>query len=179
MKPEGIKAGRFPFGQIPAYEDDEVSGLVQMGAILRHIGRRFEAYGDGNVEAAQVDMVLDAVEDTRRSYGTLVYTDRLDAAKLAEFAAKIEAGFLTQVEAFMADRSGSEGKFLATKARPSIADYVALDMLQLIVRILPEALKEHTGLSTWVAGMEARAGIKAYLESKPECRETPNGVSLG
>ena len=38
MKTEGIESGAIPFGQLPVYEDS-YGTMVQMNAILRHIGR--------------------------------------------------------------------------------------------------------------------------------------------
>lgn len=185
LKTEGIKAGRFPFGQIPGYEDDEVSGLVQMNAILRHIGRKFGATGEGASEQARVDMVMEAVEDARRTYLKLIYTEKLEADKLEEYAKMLSdttvrgGGFLAQLERVLVEQSGSEGKFLATKKGPSVADYTAMDLVQAIVRIVPEALKPHEALANWLSGMEAREGIKKYIDSKPACREVVNGNRLG
>nr|ACO51859.1 Glutathione S-transferase P 1 [Aquarana catesbeiana] len=60
------------FGQIPAFKDGDFT-LYQSNAILRHLARKHGLYGKTPVEAAQIDMVNDGVEDFRLKYIRLIY----------------------------------------------------------------------------------------------------------
>jgi len=181
MKPAGIADGSLAFGQIPCYQDDKVQ-MVQMNAILRHIGRRFDAYGSNDQEKAQVDMAMDGVEDGRGAYLKIIYGEKMAEDKVKAYAATLSdtsvygGGFLKYLSA-MLKRCG--GKYIATADKPSIADYSAMDLIRNIVRMVPDALKEHKDLADWLANMEGRKNIKEYIESKPACRETVNGNGLG
>ncbi|KAK9857206.1 hypothetical protein WJX84_008036 [Apatococcus fuscideae] len=52
----------YPFGQAPRYKDDTID-MVQSNAILRHIGRKYGLYGQGLEQQAEIDMIVDGVDD--------------------------------------------------------------------------------------------------------------------
>lgn len=58
------------------YVDDEVD-ICQSNAICRYIGRRYGLYGSNRSEAAQIDQIMDGVEDLRIKYVHLIYKDQL------------------------------------------------------------------------------------------------------
>ena len=74
-----------PFGQGPIFVDDGLT-LVQMDAILRYVGRKFDLYGSDNKQSSTIDMILGGVESIRSAYGDLIYQNKLeDAPKQAYF----------------------------------------------------------------------------------------------
>lgn len=58
LKPE------LPFGQVPLYQEGDFK-LVQSQAIARYIARTHNLYGKDAHEAAQIDSVIDGVNDLR------------------------------------------------------------------------------------------------------------------
>ncbi|KAK9816206.1 hypothetical protein WJX74_004486 [Apatococcus lobatus] len=52
----------YPFGQAPRYKDESVD-LVQTNAILRHIGRKYNMYGQGLEQQADIDVLLEGIQD--------------------------------------------------------------------------------------------------------------------
>jgi len=54
----------YPCAQCPRFKDEDVD-MVQSNSIMRHIGRKHGMYGTGLAEAAQIDMILDAVESIK------------------------------------------------------------------------------------------------------------------
>lgn len=57
-------AEHYPCAQCPRFKDEDVD-IVQSTSIMRHIGRKHGMYGTGLVEAAAVDMIIDAVESLK------------------------------------------------------------------------------------------------------------------
>lgn len=174
--------GTLCFGQLPGYRDEDVT-MVQMNAILRHIGRKHGAYGASLAEQARTDVILDGVEDARQAYATLIYTHRLAEDKLAEYRAALSdcsahrGGFIVFMERLLA-RNPAGTDFLAAD-KPTVADYSCLDFIDNLLRIAPDALAEAPLLKAWYARMMARSGIKAYIDSNPAWREFVNGNHLG
>jgi glutathione S-transferase len=52
-----------PFGQLPAYQDDEGILMAQSRAIMNHIARKHGLYGSTAVESYMVDAVMECLAD--------------------------------------------------------------------------------------------------------------------
>ena len=80
----------FPCGQCPRLEDEDVD-MVQSGAIVRHLARKHDMYGDNLKEQAMVDMIIESVETLRSKYGALIFEDKLsEEGKKAYFADRVD-----------------------------------------------------------------------------------------
>jgi glutathione S-transferase len=171
----------YTFGQLPHYVDTDAGvNLVQSCAILRHIGRTRKAYGSTEAEMARVDVAIDGISDLRRSYSKLVYQDNLAAEPLAAFKTGILAagtGWIPLLERFLA--ANPAGPAFLVGSSVTIADYALFDLLNTILRTVPDVLASAPGLAVWYAGIAGRAGIKSYIESNPAHREKANGNGLG
>jgi glutathione S-transferase len=129
---------------------------------------------------ARVDVAIDGISDLRRSYSKLVYQDNLAAEPLAAFKTGILAagtGWIPLLERFLA--ANPAGPAFLVGSSVTIADYALFDLLNTILRTVPDVLASAPGLAAWYAGIAGRAGIKSYIESNPAHREKANGNGLG
>lgn len=82
--------------------------------------------------------------------------------------------YLSHLEAFIA---ASGGPFLVG-ASLTYADYCLFDLLNTMMRLLPDVLSTSPALTAWYAGMAGRPGIKAYVEGDAVHRKVANGNGL-
>jgi len=134
---------RFPFGQLPMYEDGMVR-LSQMDAIMRHIGRVHNMYGENLVEQAKIDEVLGAVEDIRKQYAKLIYQDKLGEQQVHDYIAlhmdysagstntKNNGAHFAYMQSYL-QRNENGGGFIVGK-KLSIADIQLFDIIDLHLR---------------------------------------------
>lgn len=177
----------FPCGQAPRYVDDDVD-MVQSNAIVRHLGRKLDMYGDGSLAAAaQVDMVIDTVEGIKLKYLELIYKQELaDDAKAAYWTAHVDAATVhdrnggthfSYLDCMLHKRAGA-GPF-ALGATLSVADIMAFDIFDAHLRIWGDALAAaFPRLAAHHKAVGEVPGIAAYLASD---RRHPqqNGTPLG
>ncbi|GAB4819891.1 hypothetical protein N2152v2_006937 [Parachlorella kessleri] len=177
---------KFPFAQVPRYQDDEVN-MGQSNAIMRHIGRKYDLYGKTRAEAAQIDQIIDGVEDVRRKYLALIYQDQLaPEAKKAYWEQHCDpasAGgrnggahwfYLAQL---LRRNAGGEGYFVGTQL--SVADVLVFDLVDLHLRVLEEQMRQtYPELVELWERVGALPAVKAYLES-PLRLPRINNINLG
>nr|AAS01601.1 Pi-class glutathione S-trasferase [Anguilla anguilla] len=155
------------FGQLPKLEDGDLA-LFQSNAILRHLGRKHGAYGKNDKEAAQIDMMVDGVEDLRLKYGRLIYQE-YDTGKEAYL--KDLPDHLSKFEAVLAQNKS--GFLVGDKV--SIADYALLDVMLNHLVLCSHSLDKFPSLKSFVDKMSARPKLKAYLESEAYKKLPING----
>ena len=172
--------GKLEFGQLPLLEDED-GNHVQLGAILRHIGRKYNLYGKNEAEMARVDRFLEGVSDVRSAYLQLIYQDRVADEKLREFSERIgklvpgSGALLLGIER-MVERYGGPFAVLDTV---SVADYSLFDLVDNLKRIMPDIDTRFPAIARWYEHMASRPNLKAYLDSNPAHRETVNANGLG
>lgn len=178
MKEAGFKSGELPFGQLPLYKDEDGT-FVQSKAILRHIGRKFDLSGSTEAEKTTVDTLIDTCDDVRGKYSRMIYVDQMSEAALTAHKALITAtpmGPFAALNTFV-ERHGKD--FLAGTDKPTIADYLWWDLVDVHLRVIPELLADFPLVNAWFARMSARPNLKAYVESNPAHRARVNGNTLG
>jgi len=57
-----VTSGALLYGSVPAYEDDDIF-LVQTGAIVRYLSKKYKLYGSNDIEAALVDQYFEGFND--------------------------------------------------------------------------------------------------------------------
>jgi len=186
---EAMKADRdqFPFAQAPRYSDNEVD-MVQSNAIMRHLGRKHNLYGDGSLkQAAQVDMWLDGVESIRGAHGLLIYRDQLSPEALAEYIelrvdpttqnGKNGGGHFFYLDTLLKKNNGGKGFCVGDKL--SIADlklWEVLDIHAYFIGAGPNQL--YPDLKEVHKRIVSHAGIKECLAG-PQRMKGVNGNGLG
>lgn len=176
----------FPFAQAPRYVDDEVD-ICQSNAICRYIGRRYGLYGSNRSEAAQIDQIMDGVEDLRIKYVHLIYKDQLAAdAKAAYWASHCDpssahgstgGAHFAYLCNLLKRNQGGEG--FAVGSALSIADIQLFDLMDLHLRIFQRELQSaYPELVGHHGRVGATPGIKAYCKG-PKRVAAVNGNNLG
>lgn len=175
----------YPFAQCPRYEDED-GNLSQSNTILRHVGRKYDMVGGSLADAARIDMIVDGIEDIKRKYLTLIYSDQLaeEAKKIywsthldpASASARNSGAHFAYISKLVA-RYGADG--WAVGSALSIADILLFDCTDAHLRIYPEEFKAaYPDLVAHYERVAAVPGIKAYLES-PLRLEKVNNNGLG
>lgn len=164
---------KYPFAQCPRFVDED-GDISQSNTILRHIGRKHGLYGKGLKEAAEIDMLADGVEDIKRKYLSLIYTDQLaEEAKAAYWTAHFDpattggrnGGAHFAYLSHLVAKCGSGG--WAVGGALSIADILLFDIVDVHQRAFGEDkfAAAYPNLAAVYKQVEAIPGVKAYLES--------------
>ncbi|XP_010836129.1 PREDICTED: glutathione S-transferase P [Bison bison bison] len=146
------------YGQLPKFQDGDLT-LYQSNAILRHLGRTLGLYGKDQQEAALVDMVNDGVEDLR------------EAGK--EDYVKALPQHLKPFETLLSQNKGGQAFIVGDQI--SFADYNLLDLLRIHQVLAPSCLDSFPLLSAYVARLNSRPKLKAFLASPEHMNRPING----
>ncbi|KAM5140879.1 glutathione S-transferase P [Mantella aurantiaca] len=157
------------FGQLPAFKDKAFT-LYQSNAILRHLARNHDLYGKTPIEAAEIDMVNDGVEDLRLKYVRLIYQN-YDNGK-ADYLKALPAD-LCHFERILAKNNGGKG-FIVGK-QISFADYNLVDLLRNHQVLSPDSLSSAPLLSAYVTRISSRPKLEAFLSSDVHKKRPING----
>jgi len=183
IKKSGIADGSLPFGQLPRFTTTDGTTIVQSNAILRRIGREWDLYGK---KRYLTDMIMEAVEDWRRIFITLLYQDKLAKEKLEEYKMKlnsefneetggVKGGILTQFELLYR----REGTLYFGGIAPSIADYDLYTLIEMNMCFIDDFLANFKDLDFWFERMSARRFIKAYVHADKPWRARSTGAGVG
>ncbi|PSC72458.1 flagellar associated isoform B [Micractinium conductrix] len=164
--------GKYPFAQCPRYVDEE-GDISQSNTIMRHLGRKHNMFGSGLAEAARIDMLADGVEDIKRNYLGLIYTDQLsDEAKAAYWSTHMDPATAAGARnggahfAYLSNLVKHYGGDWAVGSSLSIADILLFDITDVHVRAFGEQFKDaYPELVAHHARVAAQPGIAAYLSS--------------
>lgn len=97
------ESGKLAFGQVPLYEDDDVS-LVQSMTIARYLARKHGLYGDLQ-QGAIADMILDGYGDLVNKLVPNLYPQP-NWENLRKIKAEVAPVFAKQFEAVLAQNNG-------------------------------------------------------------------------
>ncbi|KAL1285945.1 Glutathione S-transferase [Trichinella pseudospiralis] len=123
------------FGQVPClYEDDKP--IVQSGAIMRHLGRRFGLYGNAD---------------------EMTYVD-VDEAK-CKFVNEVLPVELARFEKLLT------GKQYILNDEITFADYALVELLDVLLVLSSTCLEKFPALKTFHAQFMDRPNLKKYLSS--------------
>ncbi|KAF4720401.1 Glutathione S-transferase A4, partial [Perkinsus olseni] len=101
------------YGQLPMLETSEGDRLVQTGAIIRYIARKFDLYGEAEGKEERVDKIIDASSDAMGS-------------------GLLKAPFLVRdgMTFSASEKQMGAGKFIAGTSQPTVADSCALRVVE-------------------------------------------------
>eukprot|EP00455_Lapot_gusevi_P034845 TRINITY_DN3855_c0_g1_i2.p1 TRINITY_DN3855_c0_g1~~TRINITY_DN3855_c0_g1_i2.p1 ORF type:complete len:248 (+),score=81.94 TRINITY_DN3855_c0_g1_i2:67-744(+) len=176
VKAAGIENGQVPFGQLPVLEDTKYNVFLgQSNAILRHVGRECNLYGNSPADAAIVDMWLDSAEDLRVAYLRLIYTNQLAYDAFLAFLSGPLNSTLSLMEKNLARTN--EGPYILGQ-QVSVADFSLFELFDVLARIAPAFLDSTPRLKVLYDAVASRPRVAAYVASgrRPE---RINGNGLG
>ncbi|KRX15620.1 putative splicing factor, arginine/serine-rich 7 [Trichinella nelsoni] len=144
------------FGQVPClYEDDQP--IVQSGAIMRHLGRRFGLYGNAE-EMTYVDQIYEGVVDLRLKYARLIYSDSFHDSK-GKFVNEVLPDELAKFEKILT------GKKYILDDEITFADYALAELLDVLLILSSSCLEKFTALTIYHSRFMNRPNLKNYLSS--------------
>lgn len=148
------------FPNLPYYIDEDVK-ITQSLAILQHIGRKYNLYGDTLQEKATIDMVQQTVNDLR--WAAWVVYNAPDFHAIKEDWKKTIPGRLSEMNKFL------EGKDYILGSKISYADFLLYESVQWYRTFAPEVFEKAPEIATinnFQKRIENLPQIKAYLESE-------------
>jgi glutathione S-transferase len=158
-----------PFGRLPILterSDDGEFVLAESGAIMRHLGRRFEMVGSSPREHALCDALTDFIADERTKSISVAYAAVIGTTEeaIAAFWKQLPQA-LGYLERLAQRNSDPTAGWLVTNAL-TFADVGAFDYLDGLEGLEPGVLKDYPGLQSFVARFRALPAVSAYLAKR-------------
>jgi len=160
------KSGDLLFQQVPLLEIDGKK-LVQTGAILRHLARKYDLYGKNDDEKLQIDILSEGTRDFLSFFSNFAFSK--DEAQLVKDIR--EKAFPRYMPVYEKIVSESKSGFLVGD-KLSMADVLLLEMLLHIPERVPEGFDNYPKLKEYLARMSSLPNIAAFLKG-PQ-RKRPN-----
>jgi len=162
------KDGVLLFQQLPLLEIDG-NKLVQSGAILRHIARKYNLFGKNEDEKVQIDMLTEGTRDFLSAFGGFAFGgDENDAKLLDDIRKKALPRYMPVFEKIVSE---SKSGYLVGDAL-SMADVCLLEVLLHIPERVPEGFDGFPKLKEYMNRISLLPNIAAYLKG-PQ-RKRPN-----
>ncbi|EZA51025.1 hypothetical protein DMN91_003160 [Ooceraea biroi] len=153
-----------PMGQMPILEID---GKVyhQSKAISRFLAKKGKLYGANEIEAMEIDAVVDDIEDLRHALSVYYWEqDATFKAKLKEIAYQKLPVYLDKLEAQVKNNGGH-----FVNGKLSWPDFLWAAYNQYLGVVLGgDPNKDHPELKKLVEKVQALPNIKAYREKRPK-----------
>lgn len=159
-----------PFGQLPVLHV-EGQKLVQSCTILRYLGKQCGLYGSNDIEAANIDMLNDGVEDIYSKYITLIYRNFEDGKE--DFISNVLPNWLVSFEKWLKNKDDGKGFLMGEKM--CYADYNLFQFLDAILILSPPCLDETPLLKGYYGRVAARPKMAELLKSETNTKRTVNG----
>jgi len=163
----------FDFPNLPYYEDEEVK-ISQSKAIFRHLGRKLGLEGSTDRSKAEIDMMIEQVDETLQEQIDLCYcSDYSESLKQlwttgdGEFA---RLGSLHQRLSLYDVKLGENDWFVENKL--SMADFAVWELMDTYRLLFTGCLDPLPNLVRFMNSFSKLAGIKRYLEA-PRYRAFP------
>lgn len=148
------------FPNLPYYIQEDGLKISQSMAILNHLGRKYNLYGDTEEDKAKIDMVAQTVNDLRWS-AWVIYNDKNFHEIKGEWKKSIP-GRLSELTKFL------EGKEYVLGSKISWVDFLVYESMEWFRQFAMDVFEtapELTSLNQFQKRIEALPQIKAYMES--------------
>nr|P46426.1 RecName: Full=Glutathione S-transferase; AltName: Full=GST class-pi [Dirofilaria immitis]AAA21585.1 glutathione S-transferase [Dirofilaria immitis] len=161
---------QFQFGQLPCFYDGDQQ-IVQSGAILRHLARKFNLNGENNAETSYVDMFYEGIRDLHSKYTRMIY-EAYETQK-DPFIKNILPQELAKLEKLLATRDNGKNFILGDKI--SFADYVLFEELDVQQILDPHCLEKFPLLKAFHQRLGDKPKIKEYCAKRNASKMPVNG----
>jgi len=155
-----------PLGQAPYLEVDG-KALPQSLAISRYLARKYGLTGKDDWESAQVDSVVDYIEDAVKPLRALhMAKDEAEKAALRKtYATEQCVPFLQGLERLLRENNNGEGFFVGSK--PTWADFVVVIFLDNVSSHYSTVLDNYPLLKAHSQRVHELKGIKEWIARRP------------
>ncbi|MBK9259569.1 MAG: glutathione S-transferase family protein [Polyangiaceae bacterium] len=153
-----------PLGQLPVLIERGDAGekqIAQSGAIMRHLARVFDLYGQDEDQKVRADFIAETASDWRAKWAPVVFAAFMNTEQTV--IDKYWADLPTTLSLF--DRLLGNDDFFAGKS-PTFADVLVFDTIDGNVGLKPECLKDFPRLTAFVARFRELPGIAEYVKNR-------------
>ena len=150
------------FQQLPLLEIDGLK-LVQSGAIVRYIARKYNMYGKSAADYVHCDMLADGIKDMLSKLAGYPFQTDKEA-----FKAQIKPLLPTYLNCFtnyLSRNNNQEMKGFLLGDILTFADITLFDVLERIAEIFPDLMSEYPYIRSFHARMLSRDSIKKFYSS--------------
>ena len=157
-----------PFPNLPYLIDNSASTpieLTQSNTILRYLARRFDFYGDSELEQSEIDLLQDEAYDFRNEIIKTAYTLGEEYNDVYDhFTNNTLLGYLHSFKQYLANQK-NQTFFVGN--RLSLVDFVFYELLWQMKLMVPGSITEAAQpmLFTFINHFEAIPQIAAYTQS--------------
>ena len=157
----------FPFPNLPYLIDKsncEEIRLTQSNAIMRYLGRKYELYGDNEVDKICIEMLQEEAYDFRNCIVKTAYVDHGEyPAALAEFEATAIPRYLDRFEVFL---QGTNNCSHFVGARISFVHFILYELIWQTNLMLPGCISptNRPCLNSFIQSFEKIPQISEYLQ---------------
>ena len=157
-----------PFPNLPYLIDSSENPPVQFtqsNAILRYLARRYDFYGDTELERTEIDVLQDQAYDFRNAIIKTAYTlgdEYHDVFK--QFAADVLPQHLDRFERYLAGRDNQ--KYFVGN-RLSLVDFILYELLWQMTQMVPGSItaSNRAALFAFIQQFELIPQLAAYIKS--------------
>jgi len=166
-----VKPGlSLPFGQLPLLEIDGKETLCQSNAINRYLARQFKLAGKNGLEQAQVDMIIDCIEDSIKPL-MQGFVEK-DEAKKAELKKKyLEEQlptYLTYMEAILKGNNGGDHFLVGDALTSADLGFITFIGLTAAAAGAQNPLEKFPKLAALQKKVENLPKIAAWIAKRPK-----------
>lgn len=162
-----------PLGQLPILIDrsggDGEAELVlpQSQAIVRHLARKLNLYGENLREHALADVVSETVQDIRAKFVSVAFAARMGSTPetIEKYWSEVLPHSLALLEKLLS-RSTQPAAGYFVGAKPTYADLLVFDLLDGNLTMKPACLDAHPALKAFVARIAESPNLASYLATR-------------
>ena len=163
---EHKKTLEFPFPNLPYLIDKSGPGelhLTQSNAVMRHLGRRFDLYGDSESDRAAIDVLQDEAYDYRNWIIETTYVEQTEYPKtLSEFIATAIPRYVDRFEQYL-QSTGTTSHFVGK--RISLVDFILYELIWQTSVMIPDSItvNNRPSLFAFIESFANIPQITAYM----------------
>ncbi|CAJ0580539.1 unnamed protein product, partial [Mesorhabditis spiculigera] len=160
-----------PFGQLPVLELADGTKLAQSQAIARYLSKEFGGilWGSNNVEAAEIDALIDQYKEYYNEIRKFYYTNMgVMQGDLEELYKDVFLPAADKFYGFIEKKLDASKSGFLVGSELSYADLLVADHLVTLQNIKPEYLKDHPKLTAYKEKVYSNEILKKWLAERPE-----------
>jgi glutathione S-transferase len=161
----------FPFGQVPLYEEGELS-IPHSHAIYRYLARKHGLCGGSEAERIRTDVVEETFVDLQNALGTFYWSPQFHE-KRDEYESTTLPALLDKAQWLLVQNRGGDGYWVGEGL--TFVDFCAWHFLDYVRPFSQRTLDRFEKLAAFKRRIESRPRVAAYLtsERRPRTQTVP------